>query len=354
VGPKQNGGGNGVSDDDVVTVQSGKGVAYEWAKHNSLADNAWQSQRRSYSKLLTDRCVAEAVRVRETEYDFWDRLNRVGEILESIKNACAQPLVLRHLKVEDVPEPQRPAYLKANEIIWQRHDVSRVHDLGYEESGYPGVDRKALAHAAGKYLERPWLRLAALDWLIVDALITDEIVQYGDALKRSHLPGPTDPMGRFHFDEKTKGNVKAILREGRKYRKHPVRTWFGYQVVFPVVTIGTSIYFQYWKTALAFVVLTVFDWCWMAVRWIARAIRRARATPEQLRTPEQNDYARLLAMRQVHRLLEGPVLNPKLVREEMVKTTDGGAVWDSAAWAVVDRVISVDPNVWVNSFPSTD
>ncbi len=59
-------------------------------------------------------------------------------------------------------------------------------------------------------------------------------------------------------------------------------------------------------------------------------------------------------MRHVHRLLEGPVISPKLVREEMAKTTTGGAVWDSAAWAIVDRVISIDPNVWVTSFPSTD
>lgn len=343
-----------MSDNDVITAQSGKGVAYEWAKNKGLADNAWQSQRRRYSKLLTDRCVAEAVRVRETEFDFWGRLNRVGEILRSIKNACAQPLVRRYWEVEDVPEPQRSTYLEANEIIWQRHDVSRVYELGYEESGYPGVDREALAHAAGEYLERPWLRLAALDWLIVDALITDEIVQYGEFLKRSYLPGPTDPIERVHFDVKTKGNVKEILREGRKYRKHPVRTWFVYQVVFPIVTIGGSLYFQYLKTALAFVVLMVFDWCWTAVRWIVRAIRRARATPEQLRTPEHNNYARFFAMRQVHRLLEGPVVNPKLVREEMVKTTDGGALWNSAAWSIVDRVISIDPNVWVNSFPSTE
>ena len=79
-----------MSDDDVVTAQSGKGVAYKRAKHNSVADNTWQSQWGRYSKLVTNRCVAEAVRARETEYDFWDRLNRVGEILESIKNACAQ------------------------------------------------------------------------------------------------------------------------------------------------------------------------------------------------------------------------------------------------------------------------
>ena len=230
-----------MSDNDAVTAQSGKTLAYEWAKSNGLADSVWQSQRRRYSKLLADRCVAEAVRVEETEYDLWDRLNRVGDILEAIRYACAQPFVLRHWKVEDVPEPQRPAYFEAKEIIWQRHDVSRVYDLGGEESDYPGVDRISLAVAAGEYLERPWLRLAALDWLIIDAFVTDEIVQYGDSLKCSHLPGPPDVLDRFLMHQKAKGNPEAILREGRKYRRHPVRTWLGYQVAFPVFTIGTSL-----------------------------------------------------------------------------------------------------------------
>lgn len=343
---------DGMSDDAVVTSQSGRGVAYEWAKGNGPATNAWQSQRRRYQNLLSGQCVAESVRLRETEDKLWERLNKAGEVLDAVKYACAFDGIRKYWQVEDVPEVERNDFLKRNEVVWQRHDTNHVYDLGYEEAQYPGVDRKALAHAAAEYLERPWLRVAALDWLLVDAFITDEVVNYGDSLKASYLPGPSDPMEKYRFDRKTKGNVQAILREGRKYKKHPVLTRLGWQIGFPIITVGAAVYFEAWKTAAAFVVLTVLDWGFLIVQLLIWGVRRMRATPEQLLTPEQRDYRRLFAMRGVHRLLEGPVINPTLLREEMVKSKDIGAVWDLTAWAIVDRVIRDDPAVWITSFPA--
>jgi hypothetical protein len=51
-------------------------------------------------------------------------------------------------------------------------------------------------------------------------------------------------------------------------------------------------------------------------------------------------------MYEVWKLLEGPIVNPTLVREVMAKTRDEGAVWDTPAWSIVDRVIQRDPAVW--------
>jgi hypothetical protein len=52
-------------------------------------------------------------------------------------------------------------------------------------------------------------------------------------------------------------------------------------------------------------------------------------------------------MYEVWKLLQGPVVNPTLVREMMAKTRDEGAVWDTPAWSIADRVIQHDPAVWV-------
>jgi hypothetical protein len=52
-------------------------------------------------------------------------------------------------------------------------------------------------------------------------------------------------------------------------------------------------------------------------------------------------------MYDVWRLLEGPVVNPTLVREAMIKSRDQGAVWNNVSWSLVDRVIAIDPAVWV-------
>jgi hypothetical protein len=52
-------------------------------------------------------------------------------------------------------------------------------------------------------------------------------------------------------------------------------------------------------------------------------------------------------MYMVWKLLEGPVINPTLVREMMVKARDQGAVWDAPTWSVIDRVSQYDRAVWI-------
>ncbi len=52
-------------------------------------------------------------------------------------------------------------------------------------------------------------------------------------------------------------------------------------------------------------------------------------------------------MYDVWKQLEGPVVNPTLVREAMIKSRDKGAVWDTVSWSLIDRVIAIDPAVWV-------
>ena len=49
----------------------------------------------------------------------------------------------------------------------------------------------------------------------------------------------------------------------------------------------------------------------------------------------------------VWRRLEGPVVNPTLVCEAMARVAKEGVVWDNFSWSLMDRVIALDPVVWV-------
>jgi hypothetical protein len=51
------------------------------------------------------------------------------------------------------------------------------------------------------------------------------------------------------------------------------------------------------------------------------------------------------AMYDVWTFLTPPVVNPTVVRDLLVKTTDLGAGWDTPTWSVVDRAIAADPSV---------
>ena len=61
--------------------------------------------------------------------------------------------------------------------------------------------------------------------------------------------------------------------------------------------------------------------------------RRARQLP-----PIQSGHQ---AMYDVWRSLEGPVVNPTMVKEAMLKAKEKGAVWDAAAWSIIDRAITI-------------
>ena len=59
-------------------------------------------------------------------------------------------------------------------------------------------------------------------------------------------------------------------------------------------------------------------------------------------------------MYDVWRSLEGPVVNPTMVKEAMLKAKEKGAVWDGAAWSIIDRAITIDPAVMVEYDNSRD
>lgn len=51
-------------------------------------------------------------------------------------------------------------------------------------------------------------------------------------------------------------------------------------------------------------------------------------------------------MARVHRLLDGALLNPTMIRAELLATREAGAIWDNAVYSVVDHVIARNPVVW--------
>jgi hypothetical protein len=72
---------------------------------------------------------------------------------------------------------------------------------------------------------------------------------------------------------------------------------------------------------------------WLASFLVGRSHRRMRAL--------------WYLMHEVWTRLAPPVINPRLVRDLMVKTTNQGAAWDTAPWSLIDRAIAVDPSALI-------
>ena len=72
---------------------------------------------------------------------------------------------------------------------------------------------------------------------------------------------------------------------------------------------------------------------WLASLLIGRSHRRMRAL--------------WYLMHEVWMRLAPPVVNPRLVRDLVTRTTNQGAVWDAPSWSLIDRAMSADPTALI-------
>lgn len=54
-------------------------------------------------------------------------------------------------------------------------------------------------------------------------------------------------------------------------------------------------------------------------------------------------------MADVYKLTAGPVINPTMLRDALLKTRDAGAVWVAPLYVLVERIIARDASAWVIS-----
>jgi hypothetical protein len=139
----------------------------------------------------------------------------------------------------------------------------------------------------------PWLRHPSVDWIFLDMMVTREISAFGEEIKKQFFPGRKDSMG------------------------HHVKYWAARGVTVKMVPTGLAKLF---------------------------GSSREFSDPKSPISITSNTWQ---TMFEVWRVLTGPVVNPTVVREEMVKSKAAGAVWDVPSWALIDRVIGADRAVWL-------
>jgi hypothetical protein len=150
-----------------------------------------------------------------------------------------------------------------------------------------------------------------------------------------------------HRYYETKGNLAQMMEPDWAGRFRYLFWYVSLAIAAPVVGIWAAFAYGWtttgmWLTGI-YALLAVIELGWAGYNLIRRAIWAARGAPK----PGSKAQTLWGGMYEVWRLLEGPVVNPTLVRAEMARSTDKGAAWNNAAWAIVDRVMAHDPAVWV-------
>jgi hypothetical protein len=248
-----------------------------------------------FETLMTDlakECVAETLRTSEGEFELDSRLGSAYGLLSDLQS-YGFPYALNEFRCkneEEIPEAFRKPLKTAMASVWRRRDPGRSFKDGFESDHYfGGADPGELHQDLSAYMALPWLRHPSVDWLFLDMMITRELSGFGEEIKKQVYPGRKDRAGVHVKYWTAKGAaskmVGGIFGPGREFSdpKSPI-----------------SLASHIWQ-----------------------------------------------AMYEVWRHLTGPIINPTIVRDEMIKSKSLGAVWDLPSWALMDRIIEFDRAVWL-------
>ena len=208
--------------------------------------------------------------------------------------------------------------------IWVHRNASQVE--GRTKAAGESITRDTLLEAAGKYLATPTLQHPEIDWILIDSLIYAELSAYREAVADGTA------LGTFNF---------WYVASGRDFRK--ALTWgmlgrivsfvlrHGVQIAVILVAANVG------RSGLAAVVSVLYVWyvAGRIVRWfiLRRKVRRAITI--------------LASMAGAYWHASPPVINPTILRASVDKAVEGGAVFDSALFSLLDRVAARDASTFL-------
>ncbi|CAN7341628.1 hypothetical protein [Bosea sp. LjRoot237] len=335
-----------------LSVKEAQPFTRQWIDYRmGPARRGYIDQMRMVMNQLAAAALGETIKTAGDGYDYQDRLGDAYEILNDLwMTLTTDELKGWNDRGDELTEEQIKARQSAKLTLWRRRDPLQGYREGFESEYQTNFDREMFDDTAARYLARPWMKTAHLDWVFVDASITRELSAFGEEVKRQFMAGRRDMLGASHHRYfATKGNLAEMSKPDWGGRLQYLFWYVAFVFAIPIGCILAAFYNDWTTTGLwlsgIYGVLLLIEFSTMAFNLARRGIRAARG----LQTPGTKAQELFAAMYQVWRLLKGPVVNPSLVRAEMTKTAEAGAGWDTVAYSIVDRVIARDAAVWVIS-----
>jgi hypothetical protein len=327
-------------------------VAY-WLKNRApkQTTNTF-SQRRWIMEQIAKQAVAETIKNGGGACELERHLEDAAEILYSLwyhispDHANNAKTWLRKDTDLEPDDKMKERIEEAKNLLWKRHDPLRALNEGYESEHYLEyrTARDSVHAAVAAYLKRSWLRHPFLDWVFMDVMTTGELCLYGESLKNRLYP----PAGEVYDPSddpylKTSGNLQKMLKIvlNRAITKFWIR--FAWAILLPIGVIWVA--WHYASGTIGVILLAGAAQCLVVEIWRIgkKIINRARGKPD----PNLVSFQLWHLMHKAWRCLEGPVINPSILRDTMRQSAEKGAVWDGPAFALLDRIIMYDPAVWI-------
>jgi hypothetical protein len=117
----------------------------------------------------------------------------------------------------------------------------------------------------------------------------------------------------------------------------------------PIAAIWLAFDRVYQKAGYAFTMLFALSLIWWIIALTLRVGLEIYWYVSGKEKPIFQPLQILRAMDDVWRSLDGPVVNPAMVKVAMSRAAEKGAVWEGAAWSIIDRAIAIDAAVMVTT-----
>jgi hypothetical protein len=298
-------------------------------------------------RQLADRCIAEGLRCEDDEMDFERRLADAEEIIDSAWSATAPEYAKYWREEKEEPtEREKEKIKKARKTLWVRHDPKRAFDEGWRSEHYASFDGiLGFNEEIASYLDRPYLRHPWLDWIFLDMTISGRLCDFGEDLKLLHWLGKRISTRSRLLG--AQGNLAEMKKIHDELFFKRCGLWIWWTLAVPIGAIWAAFHWSFEATAWWLVgIYGTLVGGFILVKLLLLIMRLIDRLTGKI-APLTKAFQLWDCMYEVWLRLEGPVVNPTLVRKAMVKSTNEGAFWKAVSWSLIDRVVADDPAVWV-------
>ncbi len=197
--------------------------------------------------------------------------------------------------------------------VWCHRSVKKAIEGGEKELDYWPVNKSAVSDLCYAYLRKPWMESPALEFLLVDALIYQTTLDFGEAMSRSNW-----------------GKVK---RSRRLWWEDAIAWSFRFTLA-TAVGLAAAITHDWWAGVLAGTVL-----------W---AVLKHLLGYGPINTLRRKEADLLWDKLLVNRLFVDPRISPEFIRQRLFATANEGVLWPAAAIALVEHAAKRNSVAWVS------
>lgn len=266
----------------------------------------------------------------------WYRHNLKGS-LELLRNIRSAVNVKSEAMLHESDEVKQNAAEEAH-FIWEHGDPELAYEKGFESESYQRVRPEILKHVVD-YLQRPWMQIDILDWILVDAMVYANIVGFGEDIKMHTGNWLFLGLNKAYFD--AGGNVThmklsklfsrlegALLLIGLPLGLVYLSGQYGYKPDWLVS--GVTIYF------ILLVIAQLVIWSYRIITRKSRKLMGDRKY--ELWRSGVLAYAVLDP--------ENIVMNADYVKEHLLMASKKGFVWHGAIFSMLDNTKKRADAVW--------